>query len=400
MKRKKILFVIESLVAAGAEKSLVTFLSILDKSKFEIDLQLFAYGGEFERYLPSEVNLLPPLAYMRFAQMNIFHQFLTFDVHKILARWKYTFALRKKNIGHRDRARFFWNYVSGCIPQSRVKYDVAVAYAQNIPTLYVVDKVSAKMKLAWINAIYTPEGVNREFYRSYYSQINHIITVSDSSQDEFVKVYPSFKNKTVIIRDMLDANFISLMSSEKQEIPFQYDVPTILTVARLERYSKGYDITLNTCRILVERGVKFKWYVIGKGDYREDMESYIAKHHLDSVFLFLGTTPNPYPYIKNCTIYVQTSRHEGYGLSIAEARILNRPVVTTEFDAVWTQMVQGENGIVVPQDPVAVADAIERLMKDKELYNHIVSYQKQEKKGNTEEIEKFYQLIGVTSLSK
>ena len=400
MKRKKILFVIESLVAAGAEKSLITFLSVLDKSKFEIDLQLFAYGGEFERFLPSEVNLLPPLAYMRFAQMDILHQFLTFDVHKILARWKYSFAIRKKNIGHRDRARFFWDYVSECIPQSQKKYDVAVAYAQNIPTLYVVDKVSAKMKLAWINAIYTPEGVNREFYRNYYSQINHIVTVSDSSQDEFVKVYPSFKNKTVIIRDMLDANFISLMSLEKQEIPFQYDVPTLLTVARLERYSKGYDITLDTCRLLVERGVKFKWYVIGKGDYREEMEAYIAKHHIENVFLFLGTTPNHYPYIKNCTIYVQTSRHEGYGLSIAEARILNRPVVTTEFDAVWTQMVQGENGIVVPQDPVAVADAIERLMKDEELYDHIVSYQKQEKKGNTEEIEKFYQLIGVTSHSK
>lgn len=400
MKKKKILFVIESLVAAGAEKSLITFLSVLDKSKFEIDLQLFAYGGEFERYLPSEVNLLPPLAYMRFVQLDILHQFLTFDVHKILARWKYSFAIRKKNIGHRDRARFFWDYVSECIPQSQKKYDVAVAYAQNIPTLYVVDKVSAKMKLAWINAIYTPEGVNREFYRNYYSQINHIVTVSDSSQDEFVKVYPSFKNKTVIIRDMLDANFVSLMSLEKQEIPFQYDVPTILTVARLERYSKGYDITLDACRLLVERGITFKWYVIGKGDYREEMETYIAKHHLESVFLFLGTTPNPYPYIKNCTIYVQTSRHEGYGLSIAEARILNRPVVTTEFDAVWVQMVQGENGIVVPQDPVAVADAIERLLKDEELYDHIVSYQKQEKKGNTEEIEKFYQLIGVTSLSK
>ena len=109
--------------------------------------------------------------------------------------------------------------------------------------------------------------------------------------------------------------------------------------------------------------------------------------------MLLGTTPNPYPYIKNCTIYVQTSRYEGYGLSIAEARILNRPVVTTNFDAVWAQMVQGENGLVVPQDPVAVADGIERLLNDRQLYDHIVSYQKQEKKGNTEEIGKFYRLI-------
>ena len=56
-------------------------------------------------------------------------------------------------------------------------------------------------------------------------------------------------------------------------------------------------------------------------------------------------------------------------------------------------MVPGKNGLVVKQDPVAVADAIEKLLKDKELYNNIVNYQKQEKKGNSEEIEKFYQLI-------
>ena len=400
MKRKKILFVIESLVAAGAEKSLITFLSVLDKSKFEIDLQLFAYGGEFERYLPSEVNLLPPLAYMRFVQLDILHQFLTFDVHKILARWKYSFAIRKKNIGHRDRARFFWNYVSGCIPQSQKQYDVAVAYAQNVPTLYVVDKVIAKIKLAWINVKYTPEGENIAFYKEYYKRINHIVMVSDSAYKEFIEVYPFFKNKMTVIKDMLDASFVTTQSLERQKFEYSKDVPCLLTVARLDKAQKGYDITLEACRILKERNIRFKWYALGRGDYRIDMENYIEKHHLKDFFVFLGVTSNHYPYIKNCTIYVQTSRHEGFGLSIAEARILNRPVVTTEFDAVWAQMVQGENGLVVPQDPIAVADAIERLLKDEELYDHIVSYQIQEKKGNTEEIEKFYQLIGVTSHSK
>ena len=117
------------------------------------------------------------------------------------------------------------------------------------------------------------------------------------------------------------------------------------------------------------------------------------KHHLEDVFIFLGTTSNPYPYIKDCSIYVQTSRHEGYGLSIAEARILNRPVVTTEFDSVWNQMVNGKNGIVVPIDSVAVADAIQRLLDDRQLYNSIMAFQMQEKKGNTEKISSFYQLI-------
>ena len=391
--RKKILFVIESLAAAGAEKSLVTFLSVLNKERFEIDLQLFAYGGEFERFLPKEVNLLPPFEYVVFSRKKILHQFLTFDVKKIFARWMYSLVLRKKNLEHVDRARLYWKYVSGCIPVSAKKYDIAVAYAQNVPTFYVVDKVSSDIKIAWVNAIYSPQGFNYVYCKRYYSQIDHIVTVSDSAYAKFVEVFPFIKSRIVIIRDILDAKFINAMSCINQEYRMLKDVPILLTVARLNKYSKGYDITLETCRILKERHVRFRWYAIGSGDFRKEMETYIGEHHLENEFIILGSTPNPYPYIQNCTLYVQTSRHEGFGLSIAEARILNKPVVTTEFDAVWVQMVQGENGLVVPQEPVAVADAIERLLNDKQLYDHIVSYQKQEKKGNTEEIEKFYQLI-------
>lgn len=393
--KEKILFVIESLAAAGAEKSLVSFLSVIDKKRFDIDLQLFAYGGEFDRYIPDEVNLLPPLEYTQFARKTILRQFLTFDIKMLLARWLYSFSIRfnSRNLENRDKARFFWKHVSNCIPPSLIHYDIAVAYAQNIPTLYVVDKVLAVRKFAWVNAIYIPEGDNIPFYRKYYEQICNIVFVSDSSYYEFQKVYPFLKEKMIVIKDMLDASLIDKMSLEKQEIEYVKNVPSLLTVARFEKYHKGWDIALETCRILKERNVLFRWYAIGRGDYKIEMETFLSKNHLEKFFFFIGTTPNPYPYFKNCTLYVQTSRHEGYGLSIAEARILNRPVVTTEFDSVWAQMVQGENGLVVPQNPVAVADAIEKLLNDKQLYDHIVSYQQQEKKGNIEEIEKFYQLI-------
>ena len=57
---KKILFVIDSLNCAGAEKSLTTLLNLIDYSKYSVDLQLFGYGGEFEKLLPNEVNVLKP----------------------------------------------------------------------------------------------------------------------------------------------------------------------------------------------------------------------------------------------------------------------------------------------------------------------------------------------------
>ena len=124
------------------------------------------------------------------------------------------------------------------------------------------------------------------------------------------------------------------------------------------------------------------------------MKKYIEEHHLNNYFILLGSTSNPYPYFKRCTIYAQTSRYEGYGISIAEARMLNRPVVCTEFGSVWKQMVQGKNGIVTSIDPQAVADAIQDLLADKDLYNSIQQYQMQEVKGNTEEINRIYNIIG------
>lgn len=390
--KKKLFITIESLVAAGAEKSLITFLSVLDYSRYEVDLQLFRYGGEFERYVPKEVNLLPPFEYTRFLEKGLFAQLLSFDFKKLAARIKYSLAIRRGTTYHMDKARLYWKYVFPCLPDAPKEYDVAIGYAQGLPTFYVVDKVKAKQKWAWVNVSYRPTGINHTFLERFYGAIDHIVTVSDSAHEVFAEVYPQYAQKMLVLWDMLDAGFIHKMADAEQENRIDKSIPSLLTIARLNKPQKGYDISLEACRILRDRGIKFKWYAIGRGSYKEEMEKFIAENHLEDVFILLGTTPNPYPYIKDATLYVQTSRHEGYGLSIAEARILNTPVVTTEFDAVYNQMVQGKNGLVVPQNPTAVADAIEKLLNDKELYNRIVEYQKQEKKGNSEEIEKFYQL--------
>ena len=167
---------------------------------------------------------------------------------------------------------------------------------------------------------------------------------------------------------------------------------TLVTVGRLVP-QKGYDIAAKTAWLLKERGVKFHWYVVGGGD-SASIENDIAQYGIRDCFTLLGAKANPYPYMKAADIYVQTSKFEGYCLTLAEARMLNIPCVTTNFDVVYAQMINGENGLVVGMNAEAVADGIIRLATDQELYQHIKSYQEQEKKGNVEEIEKFYELLG------
>ncbi|MBR5673750.1 MAG: glycosyltransferase [Muribaculaceae bacterium] len=389
MIKKKILFVIESLVAAGAEKSLVTLLNELDYSKYDVDLQLFSYGGEFERYLPEQVNLLPPLPFLEFLSG---HKQGT--ARMWISRLFYSFWIRfGKDQSIKGKARKWWICAKSNIEVFQNDYDVVIGYSQCIPTFYVVDKVRAQKKIGWVNCIYHLDGKEREWQKKYYDALDKVILVSMGALTHLKQVYPEYSDKMELMLDMISATTITRLSAEKEQ-PFEDSINSkLLTVARLDDRDKGYDITLEACKILRDRGLKFKWYAIGRGSYRKEMEEYIAANSLQDCFILLGTTPNPYPYIKNCDIYVQTSRHEGFGLSIAEARILNRPVVTTKFDSVYNQMVPNKNGLVVPINATAVADAIQRLLEDKSLYNSIVDFQRQEKKGNVEEIEKFYQLI-------
>lgn len=392
MDKKRILFVIDSLGVGGAEKSLVTLLNLLDYSRYEVDLQLFAYGGIFEQFLPKDVNLLPALDYSVFLASPLWRQILSPKI--LCARLLYSIRIRKSGLLHADKACLYWQTIGSCIKQMTKYYDVAIAYAQGIPTFYTIDKIKARKKCVWVNVDYRLQGKTKEYQRQFYDKADTIVPVSDSAYNVFATlVYPEFREKMKIMWDINDGRMIQRMSELPSDKPIKKDVPVIMTAGRLNKPQKGYDLALAAAKILCDRGVKFRWYAIGDGPYRGEMERFIVDNQLQEHFILLGFTANPYSYMRQCDIYVQTSRHEGFGLTIAEARILNRPVVCTNFEACAMQMIDGKNGLITSFEPNDIADAIERLMNDKELYSDIQNYLKTEKKGNVEEIERFYQMI-------
>ncbi len=392
MTKKRLLFVIDSLNVGGAEKSLVTLLNLLDYSRYEVDLQLFAYGGTFEQFLPEEVHVLPPLSYTNFLASSIRKQIL--KPRMLAAKMRYSFSIRKKGLLHADKACLYWKTIGKCIEKSSNEYDVAIAYAQGIPTFYTIDKIPAKKELAWVNVDYKLQGETKDYQRGFYEKCDVIVPVSQSAYDVFsTDVYPEFVHKMRIMWDINDGTMIQRMSELPSDKPINKDVPVIMTAGRLNKPQKGYDLALEAAKILRDRGVQFRWYAIGDGPYRGEMERFIAENQLQEHFILLGFTANPYSYMRQCDVYVQTSRHEGFGLTIAEARILNRPVVCTNFEACTMQMADGKNGLITSFEPADIANTIQRLLDDKVLYNSIQEYLKLEKKGNVEEIENFYKLI-------
>jgi len=257
---------------------------------------------------------------------------------------------------------------------------------------FVIDNIKARKKLAWVNANMQFTSYNLAFQKKYYNKFDVIVPISEGTKAHLIKILPDLKERFHVIPNIIDFHSISQLS-KAYEAPMDPQSYRILTVGRLDNGMKGMDITIEACRLLKEKRLDFHWYILGKGPYKQTMELFIAENGLENHLSLMGTTDNPYPYFKAADLYVQTSRHEGYGRTIAEARLLNLPIVTTRFDTVFLQMIDEKNGLVTDMDASAVASAIEKLMTDKKLYGDIVTFLEQESKKNTETVNIFDRLI-------
>lgn len=393
---KKLLFVIDSLHCGGSEKSLISLLSLLDYSKYSVDLQLFGYGGILEQLVPPQVNVLKPIEYWNFAALSLPTAIVNcLKVKKftmLYARIKYSIKIRCCKLSNLKNQRIHWQCIKNVVKRNDECYDSAIAYAQGMPTFYVAEKVNAKKKVAWINISWKGESKEKCYLESFYEMYNKIIMVSHSAKVAFIKMFPQFNNKVEVIYDINNAALINDMAKMKIEHGDNFQGIKLLTIGRLVE-EKGYDIAMEACKRLKERGLKFKWYVLGTGELKKHMETYIENNNIEDCFILLGVKLNPYPFIRNCDVYIQTSRTEGYGIAVAEARILNRPVVATSFDSIENQIKNGENGIVVDMTAEAVYEGIMQLLTDNALKEHIIENLQREEKGNVQEIEKFYNLI-------
>ncbi|WP_285946070.1 glycosyltransferase, partial [Thomasclavelia cocleata] len=108
------------------------------------------------------------------------------------------------------------------------------------------------------------------------------------------------------------------------------------------------------------------WYFVGEGSQRNYLEGCILENDLQNNVILLGLKTNPYPYIKNCDIYVQPSRYEGYCTTTNEARVLAKPIITTNVFGADEQFINQLNGIIVDFSEKEITNAIIDLIIDNE----------------------------------
>lgn len=392
--KKDILFVMNNLNCGGAEKALISLLEVIDYSKYNVDLVLFKKEGIFLSKVPENVNILQEPEGYKYFDMPIkdviIDCLIKGRIDIVLWRILSGYIFRNEE-NHARCEQKVWKYISKSIKKMTKKYDVCIGYLEKNPVYFCVDKVNANKKIGFIHTDYEKLGMDYKIDINYFGKLDNIVTVSDQTAKNLKKIFPEYNKKIKVVYNIVSPEIIKKMSLEN--VDMDDSKICITSVGRLHS-AKGFDIAVQACKILIDNGYDIKWYIIGEGEERKRLEQIILDKKLSNRMILVGIKENPYPYIKNCDVYVQTSLFEGRCLTITEAKILNKPIVSTNFDSIYDQINNGENGIIVNKNPQAIYEGITKIIKDDKLRNTLINRTQIE--NYTESgIDEFYNLLKI-----
>ena len=379
-----------SMELGGIEKSLIGLLDVIDYEKYNVDLFLYGHQGPLFSMINPKVNILPEvneLAYLRDSMMEkirhgCFYSATLRIIDEVFARL------------HIKRTHKSWARVMRkCAPRLEKHYDMAISFF--LPFDYIIEKVEADVKVGWIHTDYSCEKVDLKDLEYQYDNVDKIVAVSEKCKEVFVKLFPKFVDKTVVIENILSKEYIYQRAQQKiVDIQLEQNVDSIklLSIGRFCR-PKNFDNVPDICSRILNAGFNIRWYLIGFGGDEGLIQRKILETGMENHVIILGKKENPYPYIKLCDVYVQPSRYEGKCVAVREAQILGKPVVITRYPTSESQLENGIDGIIVPIDNEGCAKEIVSLLKNDEKKKLLSKNCRLRDYSNADEIKKIYSMM-------
>jgi len=367
--KKSLLIVSHALELGGAERCLIGLLDALDPGVWDVDLFLLRHEGTLMESIPDSVNLLPQIpAYTVLARpmkttLKEGHLLLTAArvIGKVLAgAYNRKRGYTDSGVGLEYSHKFTCPLMPPINPEK--EYDLAISFLT--PHYFVAKKVRAKKKIAWIHTDYSKVQIDIPSETAMWDAYDHIVSISGAVTESFLSVFPGLKDKITVIKNILPE---VLIRSQADAFDTAAEMPKkgirLLSIGRFCT-AKNFDNVPEICRQLVSDGLDIHWYLIGFGPDEALIREKIAQAHMEDRVILLGKKEHPYPYIKACDLYVQPSRYEGNCVTVREAQMLGKPVVIARYATSASQLEEGVDGMIVPQDNRGCAQGIRDLLKD------------------------------------
>ena len=373
--KKKILFVTNVMGRAGAERTLIALLEKFDLTKYDVSLFAIMPRGEFFKEVPSGIRILNK----KYSTESIIGSSSTFyKIRQVLKALFYKcyfivhFPYLIKNLFSQLKMKRFsveklvWHALSRMAPLQKEKFDLAVAYIEGASTYYVADRVNASKKVGFVHIDYSKSGYVKKLDKPFYQKLDKIYCVSKTSKATIISAFPEFAEKTDTFQNTISDQYIIENADKGEGFTDGFDGIRLVTVGRLH-FQKGYDIAIEAfAKFIKENDVKIRWYIIGEGPERPKLEKLITKYGVQDKFILLGVQQNPFPFVKQCDIYVHATRFEGWCIAIAEAKILKKPIIASNTAGVLEQL-DNDSSIIINLTVDEIVAALKKLVFDAEL---------------------------------
>ena len=373
--KKKIIFVTKALWIGGIETALVNLLKYFDYDKYDVTLLVLKAELDMLDQIPPKCRVMivdrekSVTFQKKYRYSRLFHLTEEPDspsrLHRIMM-WTIPIIRWTEN-------RLYIRYIRRLMQEEQ--FGTAVIYSD----------VSGETAIRAIKAdkylMFYHHGAMRHVYHDKiaYKKCNKIIAVSAHQAEALRNFVPRHADKIVAVNNLADVKGIRAKSQETIPEKFDKGYFNIVTCGRISK-EKGMDLAVEACNRLIEDGYKkIRWWIIGGGPAYNDVKKMVQKLNLESYVYMPGMKENPYPYIAKADLYVQPSRFEGYPMSILEAVILKKIVISTNNMGAEEMLKNLKCGILCKIDSTDLAEKISSIISDSQYYD--------EKKQEMEEID-------------
>jgi glycosyltransferase involved in cell wall biosynthesis len=248
------------------------------------------------------------------------------------------------------------------MPMHMGEYDVAIAYWGDRTMFYMVDKVRAKKKIAWLHFDYDEPPREDAVYAPYFRKCDKIVMVSKAIENSLLARFPHLCGKIETVENFINEHDILEKAKEPCAYRDDFSGKAVLSVGRLCE-QKGFDLAIPAIARLCLEGENLHYYIIGEGDAEYKSKLCALASEAGGCVTFLPRTENPYKFMARCDVYLQPSRHEGKPITVEEAKVLGKPLCVTDYKSAREQAEGLENAVVCEISEAGIYKGMKEILR-------------------------------------
>ena len=374
--KKKILFVNDEMTMGGVARILNTFLKMIDKEKYEVDLLVLHKRGELLNEIPEDINVIEGTEF-----------FNTIDIPLKQCKGDQLFS----------KIRLLLFMKTGLIKNKIVKerekilhkqYDIEFSAKEGFCTIFTAFG-NSKKKLNWVQVDYKESNYSSnhmELVKEALDKIDMNIACSDTVMNSYKEIFGV--DRIRVIHNLVDEERIRNMSFEKVDSDYSEKKINLVTVARFHR-QKGLDRLINAFSRLKDY---YQLTIIGDGELKEELHLLAKEKDCFNDIKWLGIQSNPYPYVRNSDLFVMSSLYEGYPTMTIESLISSTPVLTTKVAGVDEQ-IDDSCGFIVDNSEEGIYNKLFELKDSKTILRNYKNNLKNYHYDNEKVLKDYYELF-------